>query len=479
MTSSQIIKPLLLLLAALVAPLGHAAEAAVPDPFTGWLKSFKTCRARYAEIDARVQAAGAGDANYYRVPGYPYFRTDRVLASFAREVTGIEEIGGWTRRMREFDQEAREFEYLNLGMSTQERAAWRFELLQCGKALASIELDDPAAYQKLLDIVAPKAEYTVKSAAPQGSSCLASHESSLLQGFKDQLSADTKLQLWQVTPVEDLGLADKGYAVAFMDELGFPGLTDSQWRAMAEKYAPALWIETRSTHDQPGSPQWFAGTLGVSIEQPSLNYQITFTRFGEARLVQINYFYWFGGDASDHKTDVDGGIWRVTLDNQAMPLVYESLHASGRDHLWFPAQPMKLKAGAKPVLPQAEVPEGPLALRLQAGSHALRRVVALSEAKTEARRGYTLQRYENLFTLPTSAGASRNLFGPDGLVPGTQDSLACLWSGRVAKPGALRVLGRLPTSYTGISHFDDARLLDEIFVPPAGLMLPPTDTPPL
>ena len=63
-------------------------------------------------------------------------------ASFANEVKGLDEVSGWTRRMREFDQEAREFEYKNLGLSEQEIGTWRYELLACGSGLANMELFD-------------------------------------------------------------------------------------------------------------------------------------------------------------------------------------------------------------------------------------------------------------------------------------------------------------------------------------------------
>lgn len=487
------IKPLIASLLLCVAFTTHAAPAAPPapsatdDPFVGFLKQFKNCRARYAELDARVDAAGVRDASYYRVPGHPYFRTDRVLASFGNEVKDFEPLAGWIRRMREFDQEAREFEYLNLGMNKQERAQWRFEMLGCGKALASIELEDPAVFAKLLTAVIPPPEY-VKPTPAQPASCAVAHQSALLQSFTGELgnpAPGSTMRLWRAKPVEDLAAAELGYTNAFVDELGFPGLVDSQWRALAEKYAPALWIETAGRTDQPGMPRWTGKLPDVDADQAAMQYQITFTRFGEARLVQINYFYWFGGrsngKSAKERGSIDGSIWRVTLDNQAQPLVYESLHASGRDHLWFPAQPLKLRnSSASVLLPQTQIPEGPIALRLQAGSHALQRVVPVAEAKAIGKGEYTLQRYETLFNLPTKTGSSRNLYDPNGFIPGVQQTdTACLWSNRVSKPGALRVLGRIPTDYAGATHFDDARLLDEVFVPPTTLMLVPSNEPPV
>jgi len=63
-----------------------------PTEFAGWFKEFSTCRDEYAAMDERVAAAGVGDAAYYRVPGFPYLRTDRVLASYGTEVKTIDQV---------------------------------------------------------------------------------------------------------------------------------------------------------------------------------------------------------------------------------------------------------------------------------------------------------------------------------------------------------------------------------------------------
>ena len=115
-----------------------------PAVFTGMLKGYKDCRAKYEAMDARIDAAGVRDGSYYRVPGFPYFRTDRFALSYRDEVSGLDDTAGWMRRMREFDQEAREFEYRNLGMSEQDIGTWRYDLLACGGGLANLELFEEA-----------------------------------------------------------------------------------------------------------------------------------------------------------------------------------------------------------------------------------------------------------------------------------------------------------------------------------------------
>lgn len=467
------------------APGVPAAETNLPVPldpsvFVGILKAYKDCRAKYAEMDARIDAAGVRDGSYYRVPGFPYLRTDRYAASFRDEVRGLDDTAGWLRRMREFDQEAREVEYRNLGLSELDIGAWRYDLLACGGGLANLELFEDRNLAFLRQQVRPGSEYRPKAAPPSEGQrkLIATHEAEVRKRFSGALPAtagDTALKLWTATPVEDLSLIDAGYGKAIADELGVPALIESQWRAFAERHAPALWIETAGTRDQPGVPVARDGSFTVDPAQPRLHYQITFTRLGGRALTQINYFIWFAG-RDGNSGALDSLIWRVTLDAQARPLVYESVNASGRDHLWFAAQPLKRRnAGKKAVdsatlFPQAEPIGGPVALRLAAGSHALTRVVPLATASASGAAGsaYQLRRYEEVFTLATADGKTRSLYDASGLIPGIRDEdQVKLFGDRVATPGALHALGRVPVSATGIAHFDDAARLEQVLAVPA------------
>ena len=471
--------------AAQAAPAGPAAEAKLlvpldPSVFVGMLKGYKDCRAKYAEMDARIDAAGVRDGSYYRVPGFPYFRTDRYAASYKDEVKGLDDTAGWMRRMREFDQEAREFEYRNLGMSEQEIGTWRYDLLACGGGLANLEMFEEANLAFLRKQVAPGSEYRTRAAPLTDAQrkAIASHDAEVRKRFGGNLPAATAsapLKLWAVKPVEDMSLIANGYGAASPDELGVPALIDSQWRAFAEAHAPALWIETAGTRDQPGMPIVTRdGAFSVDAAQPRMHYQITFTRYAGQPLAQINYFIWFAG--RDGNTGaLDSLIWRVTLDAQARPLVYESVNASGRDHLWFAARPLKLRAAGKradditALFPQAEPVIGPVALRIAAGSHALLRVVPLATARANGDSNpYALHRYEEVFTLAAAEGKTRSLYDASGLIPGIRDDEQVkLFGDRVATPGALHALGRLPVSATGMAHFDDAARLERVLEVPA------------
>lgn len=485
MTITRLPRALALLILAPMLILGFAACSLMqkPSPFVGWFKSYANCRAEYAEVDARVAAAGVGDAAYFRVPGYPYLRTDRVLASFRNQVEGVDQVGGWIRRMREADQEAREFEYMNLGMNLQQAAIQRDRFLSCGRGLVGVELDDPADFARLVAAVPPPDEYSDLArtfglyplAVPLMKSGIAAQHEAVLREFSrpvQELQPPAPLWLWKVKPVEDMALVPGAVAKALPDELGFPGLVDSQWRALAEYYAPQFWIETAGDADRPAAALLTARGPSADPAQPLVNYQIGFTRFGGVALGQISYFVWFKGAEGSATGPLDGFIWRVTLDAQGAPLVYESLHASGRDHRWYPVQKLAARPDGDywhepPLIAEHAAPERFATLRLRTGSHEVRTVVAAGMVTAGEPREYELRRYEDLFTLPRPEGGTRSLFGPDGFIAGARgtDPDAWLASG-IREPGELRQFGHHTIARIGRSHFDDPFLMEEVFIPP-------------
>lgn len=464
-----------LLSLALVAACQTPSAVAPPSAFVGFFANLKDCRSQYEEIDARVDAAGVRDGAFYRVPGYPYLRTDRLLASFAHEVQSIDEIGGWVRRMRELDQESREFEYMNLGLSKQDAANRRYELQACGRGLAGLELDNAKVFEDLRQRVQPPDDYsTVARAAglyPLTAGLLKSlanreeHEARAQFGAPFNGMADVRL--WTAKTVEDPAKVPKDFNALPPDELGIPGLYDSAWIALVERFAPPLVIEEGGAL---ATPIWEDQRISADPARPEVHYHIDFVRFGPQALVRVNYFFWFKTDADADAAALDGIIWRVTLDRQAQPLLFESLHASGRDHYWFPVQALAQRNldsywAQPPFFPRDGLAPTAPALRLAANRYRHTGLLRPDEVSNVQRREYTLHRYENLYALPRADGSTRSLFRPDGLVHGSRSTgPSWLWISGLSQPGALRQYGHHGTSYVGRRQFDDPYLMEQVFV---------------
>jgi len=266
-------------------------SCAQPSPFVGIFEALAPCRDKYAEIDAQVDAAGARSSIYYRVKGFPYFRMDRLHASYREANLSPDELGAWTRHMRDYDQQAREIEFINMGMPLRDRANTLEYLQGCGRGLAQIELEDPKMLARLRKAMAAPDEYD-DAARRKG---LAAADAAII---RDQLVAasaalksapapdlaSASLSRWVVKPVANAGGLAKGLDFAPPDELGFQSLSDMAWKAFAEKLAPQVWIANATERDAIGLPALAADGPGVDTTRPSMSYWIGFTRFGDLAL---------------------------------------------------------------------------------------------------------------------------------------------------------------------------------------------------
>lgn len=425
------------------------------SPFTGFFKNFSTCRSEFDAIEARIAEAGVREASFHVVPGFAYLRTDRMLASFRDQVSGIDDVWEWTRRMRELEEEARDYELMNLGIPNPQRADLRARLADCGRVLAAIELADDANWAKLQAAVKPADQ---PAAVTEAAFDPAQWQRDYLAPLQ-ALPAGTSMRLWAPKPVEDLRLLDQLPQAVELNVLQYPSMTNSAWRALAERHAPRLWIETASEQDLPAAPAYLPHGLGADTGQSPVYYQIGYTRFGGATLVQITYVTWFKAAASA-PAPLEGLIWRVTLDAAMKVLSYDSLRASGQDHRWYPVQPLspqpdRLASGQLYVAPELAPATG-ATLRVASGDHQLRRVVPAAQAASAKTGEYELRAYEDLYALPLADGNTRSLFGPDGTLATTA---------RAARPEVPRQTGHhAPADVTPL-HLDDPYVLEAVFVP--------------
>lgn len=457
------------------------------------------CLALFAKVDQEIDAAGVRDAGYARVPGFPYLRSDRFSASFAEQVRGIEDVGTfweWVGYLRANEDEAREVELRNLYPTQQQATSLLLDLRGCGAWLRSWELDDPAFRQNLFDTVRPPDEYSGLSrtlglyplAKPFLKRGVADYQAKVLEDYAKPLetpAAPIELVRWTVKRSDEFADTTLDLKTKPRDQLGRIGMLGSEVVQLAQFYAPALWIETAGSFDLPGAPVLGVDKPTVDTARPVVYFQPGLTRFGGRNLLQLSYFVWFSERTPQKPGDqeagvLDGLIWRITLDDDGRVLLHDTIHACGCYHYGFPAQPMTRKpndAGEdQMLLPQSGLAPERVAVRLQSGTHAVRRVVGGDQASAAREANYELRPYEDLLTLPAPGGSgTRSLFGPDGLIAGTERSERLwLWPSGVRSPGTMRQWGRHATSFVGNTHFDDPFLLESLFETPVSL--PPIAT---
>ena len=475
----QLLLPLAAIaLAACAAPEPAAEHAGGDEKFQKFLHQ---CRGSYADVDTRIAKAGVHDAVYYSVPGFPYVRTDRLMSSYRSEVSGdINTLGTWMLQLRENDSIARDIELANMGMPKYERAALLNDLRTCAVWLTFAELADPPTLSRLIDAVqipepaAPAQPETTVARA------LSERRAKILAEFSGPLPrrGSQPLTLWQVKAPPDDPNLPHGFSQVARDELGRIGLLMNQWPELAAQNAPRLLIETGGDYDRVGAPMLTTGGPSVDTSKPVVYYLPSYARVGSRTLVQINYIFWFSARPSQGSDDpdagaLDGRIWRVTLDDDGKVLAYDTISASGFDHLWFPNRRFTPRADAAaaepPLVPQARIPQSDVVVRLQSATHDVRRLMRGKDASAET-RSYELRPYEDLMTLPAPGGGTRSLFDPSGIVPGSERPANPLYrAAGVAQAGAMRQWGNHETALLGRRYFDDPRLIEELFVmsPPA------------
>ena len=86
------------------------------------------CLSYLEALDGAASAHGVIDAEAARVPGYPFLRTDRFLASFPPGTLDPDTFGEWLERLQALDLDGRRIEIANLPGQVRADLAVRFGL---------------------------------------------------------------------------------------------------------------------------------------------------------------------------------------------------------------------------------------------------------------------------------------------------------------------------------------------------------------
>ncbi|MBX9964499.1 MAG: hypothetical protein K2Y35_15680 [Burkholderiales bacterium] len=432
------------------------------------------CARLVTAADEVMDAAKVTDRGLYAVPGFPYLRTDRFTAAQAGRLAPDE----WYARMRSFDRDARRIELANLPPDRRVPLEARAEVAFPGMAFAEA-LD--ACGDRLLtaaraDGSAPTAvqvpdEYETWKRVTGLYAITKYPLASSVRKYQRETASTFALPLDQLPmrgPVERY-VPHAGVIHVLAD-------ADRELRPELKRHAPVLEIETVTDHDRIGNPTLDDdGAPLVDIAHPVTYVRVAHTMIGDQALTQLVYSFWFPSRPKAGRIDMQGGrldglTWRVTLGKDGRPWVYDSIHNSGRYHQFFPTPSANAKPKPDTVDEWAFVPQtlpevGPtqrIALRVAAGTHYLQRVSVIDSDPPGI--GFGFADDADLRSIQLRDGSHRSLFGPDGIIVGTERGASWLyWPTGVKAPGAMRQWGRHATAFVGKRHFDDAYLLDRYF----------------
>jgi hypothetical protein len=449
------------------------------------------CAEWFRALDERVEAAGVRDAQDTRVPGFPYLRVNRLLASLRSDAARSDAaVQALAERMLALDTEARRVEILNLPLEPAAGALGAEGTLrrtqECGRLLREIDLAKAEGRRALLERAQVPDDYLL-SHRILGLYALASLPFSA--GVR-QYQAET-LAAFRRAPVAQAGrvrYAPPGSrltraAVAAIlarsagNALGIPEPTPEEFSDLLSAYAPSFEIDVRADYDRFGALHWRRddATPAVDAARAVVYGHPAWTRVRDRVLLQLVYTLWFPerppvSDADLLAGRLDGLTWRVTLAPDGEPLVYDSIHPCGCYHLFFPthrAEPLPPPEAntewlfSPQALPRLAEGQRPL-LRIESATHYLEGVSVVSGIDSVSR--YEIRPYGELRSLPRPDGGRASIFGPEGLVPGTERAERLLfWPMGIRSAGAMRQWGRHATAFIGRRHFDDADLFDRRF----------------
>lgn len=506
------------------------------------------CHNLYDALEGQIRSRQLVDAGEQRLPGYPFLRTDRFLASFGADfestLTALKRserqaqaatllkspaFQAWLAQMQRLDTQVRHLEVSRLPAQAfplyqlADRHALLGALDQCAPLLTAeltpgdvprilAEAKVPDEYQRSLRALGL---YPITGIGVASS--IRNWEAHQREVFQRQRHPDFsgRATFQRYRPAKTPSGADAWRAAAKVmqavqrDALGIPKFLPAQRDALFEAFAPTFEVATVNDSDRIGRLQWIdlAGLvrdprerfwLDVDTNVPAVYRQLTFTRFGKAVLPQLVYTIWFSERPMESGSDMLGGrldglVWRVTLDEDGAPLIFDTIQPSGRFAMFFPTRRLMPDAHARANVDSlvewvyspidvaiedwvGETWPGPLSLHVSSRTHQLVGIAAPGKAwgtPVFDNPPYQLVSDDVLRALPVPGDGRRSIYNQDGIVSGTERlGRWLLWSMGISNMGAIRQPGHQPTALVGRRHFDDPYLFQQRYrrvpVPAAG-----------
>lgn len=448
----------------------------------------------FAALDAAVQREEVGDAAAFRLPGFPYLRTDRFLAAMATRLQTDAQRETWLKAMRRLDAVGREKEIRNLPDDAVASLSDRFGV-PGREALSALA----AAHGDRL-LAADRALPGFIAAAAEAAQCNSEYSLALrVAGLYPiaaipvallTLKAHREFRGWHRTPVDDLPVrgvltdftppssgTDKTAAPSFQrDALGRIILTAGEAADLIARFAPILRQDVAGDADRPGRIVWRDGAVTVDTDRPTAYVYLTHAFFRDTPAIQIHYVFWYSARTGPEaplieRGHLDGLTFRISLAPDGRPFMLSIINNCGCYGQSFPSpgfiggvapQSLEIDAFAPADLP-GDAPPLHLVARINSGWHQVQNVASGPIPADGV--VYGIRPYDDLESLPKEGSRRESIFNPDGIVKGT-DRIEpyILFSMGIPDVGAMRQRGHHATRLVGREHFDDPRTYNRNFI---------------
>lgn len=429
------------------------------------------CQALTSQLEYAIHKSQQRDAQYHLVDGYPLLRTNRLLVALAASVTTDQQRADWLDKAATFGLSSYQIEWQNLPSTSRERlppepeifaqlqdCAWQQmkQLQQAPHWQAMIQqVKAPSEYfagRKVLGLY-PITNMAMKSGISQW-------QDDTRQLFNQTEPRGLPLVTWRPTASNSAVLPSWQN-----DSLDWPTLSSDDWQRLAQHYAPSWVLEQGGDYDRIGQP-----LPNADFEaKPVVYWQASVGQVHGRLLPQISYFIWFSERPKTGGLDIlggalDGVVFRVTLDEQAEPLIYDSIHPCGCHHLFFPTPNLAHcavdESRESAFVPQA-APAGDFAVWVQSATHYVKGLKP--EPANVETKVYELSPLDQLRLASESGERLYNVYGR------VQESKRLerwlLWTSGLVSPGGMRQWGSHATAFSGERYFDEPGLFDTEFCP--------------
>jgi hypothetical protein len=482
--------------------LAAASGCATLDPLAQRRASgdpgVQECARWFRMLDSAVDAAGVRDAQSTRLRGFPYLRVDRFSAALRETAQGgNSEWLAFSERLLGLDADARRHEIANLpsevlqaaraGLADAGAAAALLQTRECGSRLLAHDLQSPDATRALMDAADVPDDYVTayrvlglyELTKIPFSAGIRKHEEETAAAFARDLESGARGTVVRFSPATRprIGAGDVRWILerALQNPLRIPMPSEEELETLFALYAPSFEIDTVGDYDRPGALRWRWGDVPeVEAADPAVYKHAAYTRYKGRNLLQLVYTLWFPERPAQSSNDLlagklDGVVFRVTLSHDGTPLVYDTMHPCGCYHMFFttpravalPQPPGQTEWALIPQKLRAIGPTDRLVVRIASATHYVERVY---RDQDDSLARYELRPYDELRSLRQMRGNTRSIFGPDGIIAGTERGERFLfWPMGIANAGAMRQWGRHATAFVGRRHFDDADLLERRF----------------
>ncbi len=432
------------------------------------------CLQQYQQLEASIAEYGGQDYQSSQIVGFAYLRSNRFWAAFADQTLSDEQLLQWLQGLQQLDLEARQAEIANLpkdrqpigGISAYQQCSDLYlqHLQRDDKALARLRerVEVPDSYSALMRLLGI---YPITSLVVENR--IAKYQQQVKQRFAiplSQLHSDLPLQRYQVA------FNNNNVSLTRDNPLNIPYVEAEGLISLFQRHAPLWEVVTLDKYDRLGSPVWQQGDIEIDTHQPRSYRYTSYTRMAGMVLLQLNYVVWFPARPGDdiYAGSLDGITWRVTLDENGEPLLYDSIHNCGCYHKLYPTLRLHQRNETfgwrePPLIPQIApyLAQGQrIVVRVASATHYIERIYADEVSGSKI----ALEDYWQLRSLPLANGERRSLFGEQGIIKqSVRSERWLLWPMGIASAGAMRQVGNHAIAFIGRRHFDDVDLLERLF----------------